>query len=160
MARGHRISPDLPNNEKLIRFSKNKLRYELVLRRPKLEELELDYAGAWNIKTPNILLRSFLKKLDLADQFRLTGEKYRFLKPRLQVVFEAWKSGTDLKAVLAKNTFYRYRREILKHGVDIGIPRNNPDKDLIPIRNILDQEFIRVPKWAIESGLLYLPKID
>ena len=36
----------------------------------------------------------------------------------------AWRDGADLKKRLAKNTFYRYRRELLKYGIDIAVPSN------------------------------------
>lgn len=36
----------------------------------------------------------------------------------------AWRDGADLKKRLAQNTYYRYRRELLKYGIDIAIPSN------------------------------------
>lgn len=34
----------------------------------------------------------------------------------------AWRDGADLKKRLATRTFYRYRKELLKYGIDIAIP--------------------------------------
>lgn len=36
----------------------------------------------------------------------------------------AWRDGADLKKRLAQNTYYRYRRELLKFGIDIAVPSN------------------------------------
>lgn len=36
----------------------------------------------------------------------------------------AWRDGADLKKRLAQNTFYRYRRELLRYGIDIAVPSN------------------------------------
>jgi hypothetical protein len=36
----------------------------------------------------------------------------------------AWRDGADLKKRLAQNTYYRYRRELLKYGIDIAVPSN------------------------------------
>lgn len=36
----------------------------------------------------------------------------------------AWRDGADLKKRLAQNTYYRYRRELLKYGIDIAVPCN------------------------------------
>jgi hypothetical protein len=36
----------------------------------------------------------------------------------------AWRDGADLKKRLAQNTYYRYRRELLKFGIDIAVPCN------------------------------------
>lgn len=36
----------------------------------------------------------------------------------------AWRDGADLKKRLPQNTYYRYRRELLKYNIDISIPCN------------------------------------
>jgi hypothetical protein len=36
----------------------------------------------------------------------------------------AWRDGADLKKRLAQNTYYRYRRELLKYNIDIAVPSN------------------------------------
>lgn len=36
----------------------------------------------------------------------------------------AWRDGADLKKRLAQNTYYRYRRQLLKYGIDIAVPSN------------------------------------
>ena len=155
--RGHQISDEIPKYEKLINFAQNKLRYELVLRAPKLKDLDLNYAGAWKIDTPQSLLKSFLNKLDLADQFRLTGDKFKFLKPRHQMALKAWENGVNLKEILPKNTFYRYRRELLKYEIDISVSKRYPEKNIISVRKILEKNFVPIPKWAYQNGLIYEP---
>jgi hypothetical protein len=36
----------------------------------------------------------------------------------------AWRDGADLKKRLSTATFYRYRKELLKYGIDIAVPSN------------------------------------
>lgn len=36
----------------------------------------------------------------------------------------AWRDGADLKTRLSQATYYRYRRELLRYGIDISIPSN------------------------------------
>jgi II/X family phage/plasmid replication protein len=36
----------------------------------------------------------------------------------------AWRDGADLKTRLSNGTFYRYRKELLKYGIDIAVPSN------------------------------------
>lgn len=36
----------------------------------------------------------------------------------------AWRDGADLKKRLAQNTYYRYRRVLLKYGIDIAVQSN------------------------------------
>lgn len=42
------------------------------------------------------------------------------LSPRAREVLRSWSHGVDLKRDLSRNTFYRYRRMLLSHGVDIS----------------------------------------
>lgn len=36
----------------------------------------------------------------------------------------AWRDGADLKKRLSQNTYYRYRRQLLKFNIDIAVPAN------------------------------------
>lgn len=36
----------------------------------------------------------------------------------------AWRDGADLKKRLSTATYYRYRKELLKYGIDIAVPSN------------------------------------
>lgn len=65
----------------------------------------------------------------------------------------AWRDGADLKKRLAQNTYYRYRRELLKYGIDIAVPSN-----VHRIRQRVEVEIIQlapapVPDWYV------LPKV-
>jgi hypothetical protein len=44
------------------------------------------------------------------------------LPPRLEVIARAWKDGADMRSVLPRSTFYRYRRALLVYGIDISVP--------------------------------------
>jgi hypothetical protein len=39
-----------------------------------------------------------------------------------------WANGVDLRARLTYASFYRYRRELLSHGLDIGAPLSPPEE--------------------------------
>ena len=45
---------------------------------------------------------------------------------RLLGMYLSWFQGVNLKDFLPKATFYKYRKELLKHGIDI---KKAPSKD-------------------------------
>ena len=157
LARGHTLDSSLPQYENLIEFAKNKLRCELVLRKPQLEKLHLEVAAGWTTDTARKALKKSLNTLDISSQYKLTPLFLSELSPRLQLAYTAWENGHDLRAILPKNTFYRYRRELLKYGIDISVSRNSENGSPIPLRNILESEFIDIPEWAIGTEILFIP---
>ena len=58
--------------------------------------------------------------------------------------------------MLAKNTFYRYRRKLKEYDVDIGIMRDSEQEDskVIPLMRVLEAEPVGIPDWAIKQGLV------
>lgn len=138
-------------------MAQNKLRCELVLRKPQLEKLDLRLAANWNPDTPKQLLIEYLKTLDISDQFTLNSKAYSFLKPRLQLAYRAWEAGEDLRTILPKNTFYRYRRELLKYRVDISVAKSNIQSNKVPLSRILKMPFCEVPDWALGTEIYFDP---
>lgn len=63
----------------------------------------------------------------------------------------AWRDGADLKKRLAQNTYYRYRRELLKYGIDIAVPSNV--KRLRQRVEVIALSPAPVPDWYV------LPKV-
>ena len=55
------------------------------------------------------------------------------LPPRLRLTYQAWLNGDDLKSVLPRPTFYRYRKQILEYGIDISTKSPKREKQCNPI---------------------------
>lgn len=74
------------------------------------------------------------------------------LPGRLQGAVALWRTGSDLRSIYPKNTFYRYRREILNTcGIDISVPPI-ADSGSAPVRSDLEES-----KWdpsPIPGGLV------
>jgi len=51
-------------------------------------------------------------------------DEYLEIPGRAGELAVAWRDGADLKKRLAQNTYYRYRRELLRYGIDIAVPCN------------------------------------
>jgi II/X family phage/plasmid replication protein len=158
--RGHRFPPDIPHRENLLKYADKALRFELVLRSMALRDRGLARASAWENIHPLDLLQHAIEALDMADNFSLTPEILEGLPPRLILVYEGWKSGKDLRQLFALRTFYRYRKELLKRGVDINIKQASSADNVVPLMRALHPEAIaQVPDWAKGTTLYFDPPI-
>ena len=91
----------------------------------------------------------------MPQKMRLNKKEIEGLPPRLLAVVKLWDQGEDLRNLYPKATFYRYRSELRKHGIDIASP---PPKDIsnnvIPLLRVLEAEHVAIPDWAKGTKLL------
>ena len=83
------------------------------------------------------------------------------LPPRLLGVYQLWRDGHDLRGIYPRNTFYRYRRELLRSGIDIGVKQERSGSDMsnvIPLRTVLHAYPVGVPQWAVGTPLFFEPR--
>lgn len=158
--KGHKLPYEILHRDNLMKWADNKLRGELTLRSIQLKELELDRASNWAETTPIERLMTYIESLDMAEQFSLTPAILNDLPARLIAVYKLWKDGEDLRGMYPKATFYRYRSEFLKHGIDIAIRQPSTPDNVIPLIRVLRPEAIeQVPDWAIGTSLYFEPKL-
>jgi II/X family phage/plasmid replication protein len=157
--KGHALPLELPMRDKLMDHADTKLRGELTLRAMQLKKLGLSHGAAWDENTPQRLLSGHIGTLQMADQFSLSSETVDGLPPRLLLVYKAWKSGEDMRQVLPLRTFYRYRKELLRHGIDINVRQpSKPDNVVSLVRVLQPQAIAQVPEWAQGTPLYFEPK--
>lgn len=155
----HKLPFQLEQRARLVEFSDNKLRGELTLRRQELVKLRLESASAWDSDTSLRVLYAHIEKIQMADQFSLTPEMLDGLAPRLRLVYLAWKAGKDVRQLLPLRTYYRYRKELLEHGIDISVCQPTQSENVIPlVRALRPQAIAQVPEWAKGTSLYYEPK--
>jgi len=143
----HRLPDEIPNRDNLLEHAEDKLRIELVLRSMQIRDLLLQNASTWDVNTPAKLHATFIESIDMSNQFSLTEAAISDLPARLIAVYRLWKNGEDLRAMYPKNTFYRYRRALLEHDIDIAIVQPNKTSNLIPLVHALRPEAIaQVPE--------------
>jgi len=95
----------------------------------------------------------------MSDQFSLTPDTLDELPGRLIAVYKLWKDGEDLRALYPKASFYRYRAELMKHGIDINVRQPAKPENVIPLVRVLRPEAIsQVPDWAVGTELYSDPK--
>jgi II/X family phage/plasmid replication protein len=97
-------------------------------------------------------------KLEISEAAMLKPDQLEGLRPRLALAYQSWQSGHDLRALLPRKTFYRYRRELMEFGVDIAVKRpGSPESNVIPLRVVLHAYPSGVPEWAKGTPLYFDP---
>lgn len=155
-AKGHILPFEIDHRDKLIYLADNKLRGELTLRSIQLKEKQLNIASQWDESTSLMLLLQYIESLNMSDQFSITPVNLEGLPARLIAVYTLWKEGVDLRAMFPKASFYRYRSDLLKQGIDIAIRQPSKPDNVIPLIHVLRPEAItQVPDWAFDTPLYF-----
>lgn len=158
-ARGHKLPYEIEQRDNLMDWADNKLRGELTLRSIQLKEKQLSVAAQWSESTPIEQLIAYIGTLNMSEQFSITPDCLEGLPARLIAVYKLWKDGEDLRALYPRASFYRYRAEFLKLGIDIAIRQPSKPDNVIPLVRVLRPEAIaQVPDWAIGTSLYFTPK--
>jgi II/X family phage/plasmid replication protein len=160
-ARGHKLPQEIEHRDNLIDWADNKLRGELTLRSIQLKDKQLSVAQQWRKTTPIEQLITYIESLNMSEQFNISPIDLEELPARLIAVYKLWKEGEDLRALYPKASFYRYRAEFLKQGIDIAIRQPSKPENVIPLVRVLRPEaIVQVPEWAIGTSLYFEPKVN
>lgn len=157
-AKNHKLPSDIPFHDELNKYASNKLRGELVLRKPALEKHIFELAVNWTEETPRKFFDEFLNKIEFSDQFKLIPDIIAYLKPRSRMAYNSWIEGYDLRAILPKNTFYRYRKEMMEHGIDIAVSKAHERTKPILIKDVVKREPVQIPSWALNTNIYFVPE--
>lgn len=153
LAKGHHLPKEMQIPE-MIEYARKALRIEGVTRQMELKRRKLHVASNWDIDTAEELLLEYISKLEMSDVYMLDDEVLNSLPPRLRLTYQAWLNGDDLKAVLPRPTFYRYRKQILEYGVDISTKSPKEKNNVIPLIRVLEAKPVGIPDWAYEKNLV------
>lgn len=148
--------PDSLRTPEMLEYAERALRIELTLKSNQLREWQLHEVSNWNAETGKMLLLQLIKGLEMSSNIRLTDNVLKTLPSGMSMAYLAWWHGADLKQMLSKNTFYRYRRKLKEYDIDIGILRDveQDTNNVIPLMRVLEAQPVGIPDWAIEQGLV------
>jgi len=148
--------PALINLPNVLQYADTLLRAEAVIFSRELKNRNLNLVSHWcNNDTSELLFSELLGKVEMSDKLILTNSEVLKLPARLQLTYESWKSGKDLRSILSRPTFYRYRKELLKHGIDISIKQSSKLNNVIPLMRVLEAVPAQIPNWAYGTNLYY-----
>ena len=153
LAKGHKLPDELCIPE-MLEYADKALRIEAFIRQLELKRRGLNLVSNWDIDTPTELLLECISKLELSDVYMLQDDVLDTLPPRLRLTYQAWLNGDDLKTVLSRPTFYRYRKQILQYGVDISSKSPKEKNNVIPLIRVLEAKPVGIPDWAYERNLV------
>lgn len=147
--------PDYLQNIGLEDFIQGKLRAELRIFSKELEKHGITHGYHLTPALINQIFNTYLGKIDMTTQATLIDEQLLKMPRTLQGSFQLWRQGADLRQLLAKNTFYRHRRELLEYGIDINATHLAPEQNnVVPMMRIIEAVPVANPVWAYERGLI------
>lgn len=144
----------------MLDYADKALRLELTVCSRALREWEINRPCVWSLDTGKLLLLDHIGKLEMNNNFRLDDEILNNLGSRMKMAYLTWWHGEDLRPILPKNTFYRYRREFKKYDIDIAMLRDveKLPEHAMPMIQVLEAKPVGIPYWAFEQGLVVAPE--
>lgn len=123
------------------------VRVELELKRREIADLGwADFAvfcEAWKMGQVHLLFDDYSKMLN-TNAVSGNAEFIDALPQRLRVVASAFLAGEDVKRIMSRASFYRYRRALLDYGIDIADER--PARLNVQVRTIRLEPLV-APDW-------------
>lgn len=152
----HKLPEEISQYPEIHEWIDNKLRVELRLRSKKLKALNLENAFQLTPVVLWALYRQFIGELDMSEQIELNSEQMTKLPTKVLGTYMLWKSGHDLKQMLANGTYYRHRTELMELGIDINIRCDRrDDSNVIPMIRILEAKPASIPSFFFDRGLIH-----
>lgn len=123
------------------------VRVELELKRREIADLGWADFGifceAWKMGQVHLLFDEYSKMLNV-NAVSGNAEFIDALPQRLRVVASAFLAGEDVKRIMSRASFYRYRRALLDYGVDIADER--PARLNVQVRTV-QMQALTAPDW-------------
>ena len=156
-ASGHQILSEFLQAKSFHDFASDKLRAELTLRTKELKKLGLDKGSDWGDNEPNKVFLEYMSRLEMTEQKQL-DTLIPILPGELRNTYLTWKEGYDVRSLMSKPTFYRHRKRLLEHGLDISIPSGNKPNNVIPLMRIIEAIPADIPEWAQGTEYYFEPR--
>jgi II/X family phage/plasmid replication protein len=153
---------DIPTN--LKEWVDAMLRAELTLKSNELRELNLHVAANWHTIETLDLFADYAERIEMAAQKPIDDISDLIQKISTKAAvssYQLWRDGHDPRQMLPKNTFYRHRRALLEHGIDISMPappRDETQSNVVPLCKTLELKPATMPHWVSGTEYLFEPR--
>ncbi len=144
----------------VVAHAQGLLRAEVRMLGLELKREHLEYVSYWSDNSASEVHQRLIAGLEVAEASMLDQTVLEGLPLRLNAVYQLWSDGHDLRAMFPKRTFYRHRRALLAHGIDIIVKQERTRADLgnvVPLRVVLNAMPVSVPTWANGTPLYFEP---
>ena len=155
--KSHRLPDELLQIPELIEYAEKSLRFEIKILSTQLKDWMLHLGCNWDADTATMLINDqFISKLQLSANMAVDSEVLQSLPKNLRLTYTAWANGEDLRQVLSRPTFYRYRTRLMEYGIDISIVKDieKEQSNIVPMIRYLEAVPMGIPDWAYEKGLV------
>lgn len=150
----HRL-PDVPQFKRLKDWVQNKLRIEAVIRQLELREQGIKYARDLTPERVQALYSLYVGRIEMAEKVLLNDEQALKLPRAAAATYHMWKQGMVPSDMLPKPTFYRHRKQLLEHGIDISNPPPVASgSNVVPLIRVLEAKPVAIPQWVYDNGLI------
>ena len=155
--KSHRLPDELLQIPELIEYAEKSLRFEIKILSTQLKDWYLHLGCNWDADTATMLINDqFISKLQLSANMPIENEVIESLPKNLRLTYTAWVNGEDLRQVLSRPTFYRYRTRLMEYGIDISIVKDieKEQSNVVPMIRYLEAVPMGIPDWAYQKGLV------
>ena len=155
--KSHRLPDELLQIPELIEYAEKSLRFEIKILSTQLKDWMLHLGCNWDADTATMLINDqFISKLQLSANMPIENEVIESLPKNLRLTYTAWINGEDLRQVLSRPTFYRYRTRLMEYGIDISIVKDieKEQSNVVPMIRYLEAVPMGIPDWAYQKGLV------
>ncbi|HUH57254.1 MAG TPA: phage/plasmid replication protein, II/X family [Pseudomonadales bacterium] len=143
----------------VIAYADTMLRNEITLKSNELRHAQLHTIGAWNTVDCESVFEDYYGRITMPDQEIMLIPAD--LPSSVRLTYVSWKEGHDLRTLLSRPTYYRHRKQLLEHGIDISIPSGKvqPDQtNVTPFIRTITLKPASIPRWAYGTDLLFEPR--
>lgn len=139
---------------RLYAYADNKLRIELVLRSKQLKRLGLNRANEWSEEAVQQIYDKHLENLDLSNNMTVPATTLAEMPGALRAAYALWEKGEDLKAILPRRTYYRYKKGLSAFGVNIDAIQPKTT-NVVQLKRVLVARPATVPDWAYGTDAFF-----
>ncbi len=153
--KGHGLPIALPHKQQLYDFTQSKLRMECTFRSLFLKDLGLNIASELTPQKIGELYAKQTGKIDMNAQQVLQPYQAIDLPRSVQGTYLLWKEVARLKDILMKATFYRHRKILKEHSIDIASSPKKLESNIIPLIRKIEAKPCKMPLWSESVGLIF-----
>jgi hypothetical protein len=151
-----RVHPPVGMSDELLDYADRLVRFEVVSRSERLEEMQLRHLHDWRYESAALLFKCWLSFVERLRFPVISDVDLSRLSAPARRLFGVWMAGHDVRAVASQATVYRHRSAIMAAGgPDITLPK--PDGDVVEFRRVLSPVPAAVPAFLV--GQLYEPPL-
>lgn len=150
----HQLSTHLPLYEQLLDYARGTVRCEFVIRSMELKRHGLDTGKAWLTTSAREVWDRYMKKIELHGNMQLRDSQIDSLPNHLRGTYALWAEGRDLPNLLSRPTFFRHRKALKEHGIDIGQPPRQAHQNVVSLIRVIEARPKGIPQWAYGTPLL------